>query len=1076
MAIQSQLVEPDNQNRVQDLLLGVSQRIAVGEDELALQALDEVLQLEPGNERAVDAKTQIHLRLGGVAFQQKQYLEVRRHLHQILRLQSGNPRGLRLLRQVSVAEDRQKRLRDRRVKMLETIQASREHAHFDLGVKTAGELVALDRELQIPVDEAKSLQQEMELELRLMQEAERRMADAMARMAYPDADMLCDKGLERWPKASRFLVRKVEIEAKKQQTSAELRRTTDVIRARALALEEQGCYRNAQLEWEFLERMLATPAEAAVEKQRLARFLAEQQWEEATELRLDRLQELWASEDYIGAESALREIAKQAPDAPNLEHWRKFLQRARTFSLQEESEATGLVRRALIAYGNDPRTAARFLVQADAMDNYHPLTEPLLRQVRWLEPSIERDGTLGQIAVAPSPAPHAPPPPPPRTVSGSVPVAPPPPPPRTVSASLPVAPPPAPAPLFATSAFEASAPAMPTVSVPVANQTPAVPPKKKSFPIPKSVLVGAGLIAVLLGVGPELYNAMRKRNTPAPPPPIEQPPPKPVESMPPPKPLSPSMRIIADGPLQFKLDGQPVADVQAAGGPLETLAAGKHALEITSQGVRETISFEVGEGISAIAPPAVRTSSVEAVVLVRQAAGWKLLSSTPSGEIFIDEQPVGKLPMVESIPLTPGEHKFRLQLDTITKVEQQIGIRDSDVVAVWLRPLGTPLITVTTNVDKVQVFLNGRFYSATYGKQLSLWRLPAGKQRVRVQKDGYQQVNESEVLIQPGKTQYVKFELKPMPRLATLQIQTDGEGFQIKVDGKVAGQTDASGRFETKTIEPGERLIEISRPNFKTRSFSKRFAAGDNLVLSRADTKLDQAPGTLRYSVNPAVSKVTLRSAGAAERVLAGPEVSLPPGTYQITAAATGFKPRTETFTIEPGRTASVNLVLESLVAAKEVKPTITAPSSPWEGNVVFLDRGDGYSAPPAGVPYIFLNQGVFTGSIRFSASWELRRNLTWLTHFKDFQNHVRWELDHRDLVVTVVQNGKGKKQSQKHKIKDLSKATFRLNVQPSSVQLTLENPSWQAEPVAVPEGLSGKFGFSTLATKFGIRDLQVSR
>src|SRR5262249_53652520 len=158
--------EPDNQNRVHDLLLDVSQRIAVGDDERALSALDQVLQLDPANERAVESKTQIHLRLGGVAFQQRQYLEVRRHLHHILRLQSPNPPGPRLLRQVSVAEAGQKRLRDKRAHMLETIQASREHAHFDLGVKTAGELVALDRELQLPPEESKSIQQEMELELR----------------------------------------------------------------------------------------------------------------------------------------------------------------------------------------------------------------------------------------------------------------------------------------------------------------------------------------------------------------------------------------------------------------------------------------------------------------------------------------------------------------------------------------------------------------------------------------------------------------------------------------------------------------------------------------------------------------------------------------------------------------------------------------------------------------------------------------------------------------------------------------------------------------------------------------------
>lgn len=1123
------MVEPDTRNRLQTLLLDVSQRLAVGDDEKALQSLDEVLRLDPANQHAILSKTQIHLRQGGTAFQQKRYSDVRRHLHHVLQMQTVSQRAHRLLRQVSVAEDRHKRLGEKRSRLLEIIQISREYGHFEVAAKCAADLAAVEQDLGSSDGDTKSLQEQLDLELRLMHEAERRIAEAIARRAFTDGETLCDRALERWPKANRFLVHKVAIEAASFQTTQELRNTIGRITETARRMEDRGLFRNALMEWDLALQVSPGLEEAVAQKQKVGVQLAEQEWEETIESKLDRLQELWASEDYIGAEAALREIARQAPNAPNLEHWRQFIERARHFTLDEQTEATRRVRQALECYERDPKTSANLLIEADGLDNYHPLTEPLLRQLRWLEPDIGRDGTLGRIAAqqprtiatpAVSPASNPTPPVPTQAglPTGAAPIvsAPPAAPrpsafdatsmgpsvptpeggtgPQTVRTGEPV--PPLGATVTAASIPSSSMPAMSSTPVPSAPvpsapapsagpsaPVPPIPPiqspprtaspgkKAAALPFGTKWLVLAGLVAVLAGVSPELIDALKKspQKPPAEPPPVVEPA-KPEPA----KPSTPSLRVISEMALQFKLDGQAIPDIQASGNPLENLTDGKHVLEITSQGMRELLNFEVANRVVTL-PPAVRPAWVDVVVLARQASGWRLISSAQSGEVFVDDQPVGKLPAIESFALADGERRMRLQLDANQKLEQQIGVRESDVMVVWLRPLGMPLLTITSNVERVQVFVNGRFWGPTIGKQLSIWRLPLGRQRVRVQKDGYQSVPEQETLITAGKTQNMKFDLSPLPKLASLQVQTDGAGYQIRIDGKSVGETDANGKFESKTIEPGDHRFEIAKSGFRPRTFDKKLVAGDTLVLSRSDTRLEVLQGALRLTFSPNSARVVLRRAdGSGERALNAGEVQLAPGTYEVQATANGFRPRTVRVVVEAGRTLDVSLQLEALATPLPPKPV--APVSIWEGGVTFTDRGDGFTAPPTNVPYLFLNGGAFTGTVRFTVTWEMRRNMTWLTHFKDFQNFVRWELNNRELTVTVVQNGKGKGKDQKHRIKDLSSCTVRLVIQPESVQLSLENPGWRAEPVAVPPGMSGKFGFSTNATKFLIKDFQVSR
>lgn len=1126
MRIQSQVVEPDNRNRLQNLLLEVSQRLAVGDDEKALQSLEEVLRLDPANQHAILSKTQIHLRQGGTAFQQKRYSEVRRHLHHVLQMQTVSQRAHRLLRQVSVAEDRHKRLGDKRSRLLDAIQQSREYGHFEVAVKCVNDLLQVEQDLGIPDGDTRGLQEQLDLELRLMHEAERRLADAITKKAFADGETLCDRALERWPKANRFLVHRVDIEAASFQTTRELRSTLGRIMDTARLMEQKGLYRNALMEWELAARVSPGHEESAQHQRQAGVRLAEQEWEESIEARLDRLQELWASEDYIGAESALREIARQAPNAPNLDHWRHFIERARHFTLEEQNEATRRVREALDCYDRDPKAAANLLIEADSMDNYHPLTEPLLRQLRWLEPDIGRDGTLSRIEAqqrtvsvpvpvitpAPSPAaPSAPPaqtaPPPPAAPAGNPfggdPLLSPPPSSIPTVASMPAVPPPpvseaksggkkesGPADAQASkskaskskaSGSQASGPEVSAPPVPAGASALPTPPapaqqsgrKASALPFSPKWLVLAGVVAVLAGVSPEVINSLKNSGgKPAPSQPAPAPEPaKPVE---PAKPLVPSLRIISELPLQFKLDGQPVADPQA-GGVLDNLAEGKHVLEIANQGMKEVLNFEVAGRVVTL-PPTVRPAWVDAVVMARQAAGWRLMSSAPAGEVFVDDQPVGKLPLIESFAIADGERRMRIQVDATQKVEQQIGVRESDVMIVWLRPLGMPLLTITSNVERVQVFLNGRFWGPTMGRQLSIWRLPPGKQRIRVQKDGYQSVPEQEAAIVAGKTQSVKFELAPLPKLATLQVQTEGAGYQIRIDGKPVGETDANGRFESKTLEPGDHRFEIAKQGYRPRTFDKRLAAGDTLVLSRADTRLELLQGTVRLNYAPNNARVVLRrvDGGGVERAVSAGDVQLAPGSYEFAATANGFRPRTVRVVVESGRTLDVNLQLEAIAAPTPPKPV--APVSVWEGGVTLTDRGDGFASPPANVPYLFLNGGAFTGTIRFTVNWEMRRNMTWLTHFKDFQNFVRWELNNRELNVTVVQNGKGKSRDQKHRIKDLSSATVRLSIQPESVQLSLDNPAWKAEPVAVPAGMAGKFGFSTNATKFFIKDFQATR
>jgi serine/threonine-protein kinase len=118
-------------------------------------------------------------------------------------------------------------------------------------------------------------------------------------------------------------------------------------------------------------------------------------------------------------------------------------------------------------------------------------------------------------------------------------------------------------------------------------------------------------------------------------------------------------------------------------------------------------------------------------------------------------------------------------------------------------------LLVVTGEDGATILLNGRKYAGTtkHG-QLVIANLEPKRYTVAVIKDGFQPPPAQEVSIQKGQGAKLIFSLQPVPAVASLIVQTVA-GAQILIDGRVFGQTGSDGRLEISSAPAGDHTVEV---------------------------------------------------------------------------------------------------------------------------------------------------------------------------------------------------------------------------------------------------------------------------
>ena len=204
--------------------------------------------------------------------------------------------------------------------------------------------------------------------------------------------------------------------------------------------------------------------------------------------------------------------------------------------------------------------------------------------------------------------------------------------------------------------------------------------------------------------------------------------------------------------------------------------------------------------------------------------------------------------------------------------------------------LGDLIITAPSNA---RIIINNQTGSNTQ-------RLAAGSYTVTITQDGYKPFTQT-VTVSVDQTTRVTATLEPLPQ--NLTIFTNTPNATITQNGQTLGRTDSSGNLTLPNLKPDTYNFTITATGFDTQTISVTIPVGSPAT---ARVTLQASTGTLSIRSNNDNATITINgdSRGTTR------DFALPAGTYTIVISANGFKPQTQTVTIQSGQTANLTFNL----------------------------------------------------------------------------------------------------------------------------------------------------------------------
>ncbi|MGO9256884.1 MAG: protein kinase domain-containing protein [Bryobacteraceae bacterium] len=631
------------------------------------------------------------------------------------------------------------------------------------------------------------------------------------------------------------------------------------------------------------------------------------------------------------------------------------------------------------------------------------------------------------------------------------------PPPSTPPTSTPaIAPPPtaglAPPAASKTSTPPPVGPGQPTA----AGRPPAAPPPRKGPPLP---MIAAGMGALLLlGGGAALLT--RSKNAPAPAPaPVVQVPAPVVEP-----PVNSTLRVFGDvegG--KYTLDDRDPADIEDGQISLDNVPPGQHTLKIKGSREEATIVFSTWRG----AAPSIDTLSAKellAVTVASMGGKAKLRSSSASAKVSVDGKPAGEAGAdgLDLTDLSQGNHELTIGEGKDLR-SMVLGIGTAPMLTAFLksdRNVGT--LVIVTGEDGVNVLLDGKPYRRQ--TQRGLVRIPnlfVKDYTVRVAKDGFMDTAEQHAPVRKGEEFKLEFQLKPMPKVASLAIQGAIPGSQVLLDQNVIGTVQDDGSFTASSVPPGEHSIELRKDAYKPRKIEKRFEASQTLQLAAADISLEKLPGTLKLNITPAEAQITVARLGEAPRPVTDAILNLPDGTYTLSASAANYQEKTYTVSLVSGDNKTLDISLPPL--AKPAPKALGGGMADWDSPGAWKLENDWYVRK--GGDFIGYKPASTNGTFVFTIEQRHGKRLQWEAARTDSRNYVLFQIDKKTFYRAQVVNGKetqlkkiplpAQKQSAYTIEMDIANGSIVNRLQDGSNWIVLD--SWEEPNRAFG---NGKFGF----------------
>ena len=370
-------------------------------------------------------------------------------------------------------------------------------------------------------------------------------------------------------------------------------------------------------------------------------------------------------------------------------------------------------------------------------------------------------------------------------------------------------------------------------------------------------------------------------------------------------------------------------------------------------------------------------------------------------------------------------------------------------------------LMLESNATAGIVFLNGRPLTKPMTNGSRVVSLPPGTYKIKIAQEGYEDSPEQTVQIKPGDTNLkpLTFTLAAIQRPATLVVQAAPPGADVLLDGQPSGTVDASGNF-SKELSPGSHSIALRKQGFEDLNLSLDFKAGENSAVNGASMKLY---GTLVFKISPAGAHITYRREGDANSnpVQGNATVSLKSGSYLISAEADKFKPRSEVVQVLPGKAVTLNWTLESGEVAADAK--LTASTVFENARSWATDKSGWWIHGEKGYSFLRADQGRFVFDILKETQKGFFKSRTkkviFVADYRSEDDRIVYTLDGRTITRKLYSGGHGEADA-KAPLGTDSSTVYRIAIEITPAAVVIRDRSGKVLDSIKRQGPPGKFGF----------------
>jgi len=523
-------------------------------------------------------------------------------------------------------------------------------------------------------------------------------------------------------------------------------------------------------------------------------------------------------------------------------------------------------------------------------------------------------------------------------------------------------------------------------------------------------------------------------------------------------PENPTLRIAGTG--QVTIDSDPPADI-ADGQFSHVLTSGDHTISISMNHVAST-SFKVhvgADGLAAISD--VTAKEVNPLIVSNFGSSAQIFSGSNSAvPVYLEGKPIGTVSQQGlTLPsLAPNVYALVFGDGKDAKT-RQIEIGPSRTVSALLEAdpnVGTLL--VRANEDDATVIVVSKdipiAQKQTKNGQVRFANLRAHSYVIQISKSGYDAAPSQQVAeIKKGEEADLAFELRKRLTSASVRIVSVPDA-EILIDGSPAATASAEGIATVPNVAFGTHRVESRRKGYQPRSTELTVAEGqDNSVELRLSRSLGRV--TILKNVPGAVVSYTKAGENTNSQVNAN-SLDLPEGNYVFTATAPRYLDAEAQVAVSAGEQSSVDLKLAPVpvieihgIEAAWGKKFVQPAPGDW-----YIHKGDGFVGLSRSTPGMI----EFTAPLIKSGTFG-HEKLIWATNFRDTNNYVRYELDHKELKITKVSG------IERTSIATLSVAhaaiyTVKLDCLPDTITISVNGAGAKRLPLDGSSDVRDIFGF----------------